>query len=226
VRADPGRQGDVPQKSGAQFLVALEADSGGHARSPPRSDHLHSYQSRDVSSTVRTRLRRVLPRILLPRVAADDRLHRRCSGPRVTLRSTSSWPRSHCIHGRIGRLHRQQTARPEATSFAACLRRAWWALPYPRAVVLCLTVQRYCVAGGCAQQKPRIGIGWVRKRTSGESRRRHPQETGVAGDRDHGFFFVIMLLVSSTVLVGCFGRRRPRRHASRRVAPLPRRIQQ
>ena len=35
----------------------------------------------------------------------------------------------HCIHGRIGRPHRQHTALPEATSLAACLRRAWWALP-------------------------------------------------------------------------------------------------
>jgi hypothetical protein len=39
------------------------------------------HQSRDVSSTVRTRLRCLLPRILLPLVAALDRLQCRCSGP-------------------------------------------------------------------------------------------------------------------------------------------------
>ena len=91
--ADCGSQEVCPTKNGAHFLVALKAGLRGRGRSPPRLDHLPNYQSRLVS-IARSRLassgtveRRRLPRILLPLLAALDLLQRRCSGPRVMLRS-------------------------------------------------------------------------------------------------------------------------------------------
>jgi hypothetical protein len=109
--------GNLGERDGA--LTPESSDCGTQKRGC-RVNH----QTRESSSTLMVRRCRRLPRILLPLLAAEDRLQCRCSGPRQMARSWSSWPRSHGCQTEIGKPHRQHTALPDATSFAMRLRSA------------------------------------------------------------------------------------------------------
>lgn len=71
---------------------------------------------------------------LRPAAARLQRLA--CSGPRVTVRSLSSWPRSHFSVDPMGSPHLQQRTSPVATSGCQRRRSCWCRRSYPRRAAL------------------------------------------------------------------------------------------
>jgi len=115
------------------ILIAI-VPSGSSRRGSPRSSLISSVSKSKANDHHSLDLRARSRRRPRPRFAAAT-LHGSCSGPCVTDRSRSSWPRCHGSPGTIGCPQRQQHTSPRATAGAHLARRRRCSLPYPRAAV-------------------------------------------------------------------------------------------
>ena len=169
---------------GANSQREMDDRDGSHQAWIQRNERLtatHSDQRRSAT----------LPR--LPAVALFPPLEHsrpRCSGPRYTLRSWSSWPRSHGWAGSTHPPHRQQVnCSPRAMRCLYASRSSWCCRPYPRSLVLpsarmvsppvATTEPRVAAAGASAAHYPGSDDWGGVDLVSGGSRTHLPRIPGV-----------------------------------------------